>query len=163
MSLQQFLAQVPLFDGLTPEQRARIGSYFEVLDVPKDRVLLWEGTQHDTMYVLWEGRVMVSKIIRGQLETVIAHLEPPSYFGEVDLLDGQGSSATVTAEVPCKLLAISQDRLRMLLEEDARLFATFAWGLGKSLAGRLRSTNLKVQEVVLWGLDATGSDPSAGG
>ncbi len=163
MTLDAFLATVPLFDRLTPEQRSLIQSYIEVQDIPKDRVLLWEGSQHDAMYVLWEGRVMVSKKIRGHSEIVIAHLDPPNYFGEVDLLDGQGSSATVTAEVPCRVLAISQERLRQLLDRDAPLFASFAWALGRSLAGRLRATNQKVQEVVLWGLDATGADPADGG
>jgi CRP-like cAMP-binding protein len=154
-----FLAKHPLFSSLRPDELSRMVPWFDIKQVPAGQVLLWEGKPHDAFYILWKGRVVVSKLVKGEVETVLAHLDPPAHFGELNLVDDKGSSATVTAEEDCTVLHLTRDRLRRLLDSDSHLSAHFAWALMRDLTGRLRSTNQKLQEIVLWGLEATGVDP----
>ena len=159
-SLTAFLATVPLFSSMTPEERARLAPYFRLRPVAEGEVVLWEGRPHKSLFVLMQGRVVVTKQIRGDAEAVLAHLEPGAHFGEIDLVDGQSASASVTVEKAGALLEFDQNRLLQLLDADNRLFSTFSWALLRDLVTKLRRTNQKLQETILWSLDATATDPS---
>ena len=49
------------------------------------------------MYVVLEGRVMISKRIPGAGEDALAFLERGDYFGEMALIDDENRSASATA------------------------------------------------------------------
>lgn len=155
----EFLARSPLFSSLRPDELARMVPWFDIQQAPAGQVLLWEGHPHDEFFILWKGRVVVSKLVKGEVETVLAHLDPPAHFGELNLVDDRGSSATVTVEEDAVLLHLTRERLKRLLDSDSHLSAAFAWALMRDLTARLRKTNDKLQEIVLWGLEATGVDP----
>jgi CRP-like cAMP-binding protein len=56
-----------------------------------------EGEEGDSLYVVLEGRVMISKIIPGAGEEALAFLERGDYFGEMALIDKQPRSADAKA------------------------------------------------------------------
>jgi len=60
-------------------------------------VLFHEGDAGDTMYVVLEGRIMISKNIPGAGEEALAFLERGDYFGEMALIDGKPRSADASA------------------------------------------------------------------
>jgi CRP-like cAMP-binding protein len=152
----------PLFARFEERELARLAPLFTANEVDGGTVLVWEGRPHDSLFLLARGRVVVTKAIRGETEAVLAHLDAPGHFGELDLIDAQCAAASVTAEGPCLLLAMGQERLRGLLAEDADLFGRLAWELMRDLTGKIRRTNERLQEVVLWGLDATRTEPGEG-
>ncbi len=156
------LEGVPLLANLTPDERARLAAWFSPRPVAAGEVVLWEGRPHESLFVVVDGRMVVTKQIRGATEAVLAHLDRGAHFGEIDLIDGQSASASVTAETAGRLLVLDQSRLRGLLAADERLFSTLAWSLLRDLAAKVRRTNAKLQETIVWGLDATASDPSMG-
>ncbi len=155
-----FLQTEPLFTSLSPDELVRLARWFEPRSVPEGSVILSEGRPHDSLYILREGRVVVTKTIRGETEAVLAHLDPPAHFGELDLIDAQCASASVTAELDCQLLVLDAERLRQLFNDDGALFGKFAWAMMQDLTAKIRRTNDKLQEVILWGLDATSTDPA---
>ncbi len=155
------LAKIPLFSAMSDEERARLAPWLTVHEAEPGEVLLWEGRPHGSLFVLERGRVVVTKQIRGETEAVLVHLEAGAHFGEIDLIDGRNASASVTAEQPCRLLVLEQQQLRDILATDERLFGSFAWALLQDLAVKLRRTNQKLQETIIWGMDATASDPTA--
>ena len=152
------LARAPLFADMTADERAGLAVFFTPRRADVGEVLLWEGRPHDSLFVVESGSVVVSKQIRGETEAVLAHLGTGAHFGEVDLIDSQSASASVTCETSCRLAVLEQDQLRGLLANDEHLFSRFAWALLRDLAGKLRRTNQKLQESIVWGLDATASD-----
>jgi CRP-like cAMP-binding protein len=155
------LARIPLFSAMSDEERGRLAPWLTVHEAAAGEVLLWEGRPHGSLFVLERGRVVVTKQIRGETEAVLVHLEAGAHFGEIDLIDSRNASASVTAETACRLLVLDQEQLRVLLRTDERLFGSFAWALLQDLAVKLRRTNQKLQETIIWGLDATASDPGA--
>lgn len=157
--IPSFLQSVPLLHSLSPAELDRLATWFEARNVTSGTIILYEGRPHDSLYLLRAGRVVVTKTIRGETEAVLAHLDPPTHFGELDLIDAQCASASVTAELDCELLVLDAERLRRLFAEDGVLFGKFAWAMMQDLTAKIRRTNDKLQEVILWGLDATSSDP----
>lgn len=156
----EFLARVPLFSALTVDERTRLGSYLRATDYDEGQVVIWEGKPHEDLFVLVEGSVVVTEVVRGEVESVLARLGPGTHFGELDFIDGRNASATVTAERPSRVIAVSSQRLHAILDEDGQLFGKIAWALLTDLAAKLRATNLRFLEAVTWGLDAAAIDPA---
>ena len=51
------------------------------------------------MYIVKDGRVKVSRLLPNGKERILAFRETGEYFGEMSLLDGGTSAATVTATI----------------------------------------------------------------
>lgn len=80
-------------------------------------VLFHEGDAGDTMYVVLEGRIMISKNIPGAGEEALAFLERGDYFGEMALIDGKPRSADASAHnAGAVVLAIPGDVLSGILD-----------------------------------------------
>lgn len=154
-----FLARVPLFASLTSEERARFADYLHVTMLQEGQVVIWEGKAHENLHIVVEGSLVVTKVVRGEVESVLTHLGERAHFGELDLIDGRKAAATVTAEEQCRLLSITQHQIYRLLEENSDLFGKFAWAMMRDLAQKLRATNLRLLEAVTWGMDAAAIDP----
>ncbi len=156
---RSFLSRAPLFSGFSAADLDRISAYLEPETYDAGQVIIWEGRQHRTLFVLGDGTAVVTKIVRGEVESVLARLHAGAHFGELSLIDNRPAAGSVTAESDCRVLAISYDGLQSLMQQDARLYARLTWALLRDLASKLRATNQKVQEAVEWGLDAASLDP----
>lgn len=159
-AIATFLGEVPLFADLTEAELTGLAARLSVREVYSGEILVREGEPHQSLLVVWTGRVIVTRRVVGDTEAVLAHLGPGSHLGELHLLDAGTAAATVTAERPCRVLVLDRARFRSLLSADEQLFGRLAWGLMRDLTGRIRRTNQKLQEVILWGLDATSTDPA---
>ncbi|MGH9363623.1 MAG: cyclic nucleotide-binding domain-containing protein [Thermoanaerobaculia bacterium] len=62
------------------------------------QMIFREGEPGSEMYVVLEGRVMISKYIPGAGEEALAFLERGDYFGEMALIDNQPRSADAKAD-----------------------------------------------------------------
>jgi CRP-like cAMP-binding protein len=107
------LADVPLFEGCTKADLARIASLADELDVPAGRVLMRQGEYGHECFVILDGRARVS--FRGRRAVT---LRPGDSFGEMALLQPRGKrSATVTAETDMDLLVLGSREFSTMLEE----------------------------------------------
>ncbi len=80
-------------------------------------VLFNEGDAGDTMYVVLEGRIMISKNIPGAGDEALAFLERGDYFGEMALIDKKPRSADARAhDSGAVVLAIPGDVLAGILD-----------------------------------------------
>ena len=154
----QTLAQAPLFEGFTPSELSRVVSYMKEESYARGQVMIWEGQAHRSLFILLEGRAVVTKVVRGEVESVLARLEQGAHFGELSLIDNRPASGNVTAETACRVGTVPWELLQRLQSHDPALFGKLAWSMLQDLARKLRVTNRKVQEAVLWGLDAFAMD-----
>ena len=99
----------------------------EVSLAPGD-VLVAEGDAPGSLWVLVSGALRVS--VGGAEVNAVTH--PGAVIGEVSLLLGRPSTATVTAVEPC-VLRVAADGAA-LLDGDARIARTIAVGLAERLA-----------------------------
>ena len=75
--------------------------------------LFQEGDEGSEMYIILDGRVMISKFIPGAGEEALAILERGDFFGEMSLIDGEPRSADARSHGgPLTVLALDQGTVR---------------------------------------------------
>ncbi|MDP9468673.1 MAG: cyclic nucleotide-binding domain-containing protein [Chloroflexota bacterium] len=123
------LQRIPLFAGLDRHHLERLGMLTEEVDVPADKVLIREGEHGDDLMVVVSGQVDVE---RGGAH--VAQLGSGDFFGEIALLAGGPRTATVTSQVPTRLLVVNHRDFHALMEE----FPAVAAQVMLTLAHRIR-------------------------
>jgi CRP-like cAMP-binding protein len=107
--------------------------------------LFQEGDEGSEMYVILEGRVVISKFIPGAGEEALAILERGDFFGEMSLIDGEPRSADARAHGgPLTVLALDQGTVREVLAMDPHAALEFLQLLCRLVANRLREIDEKV-------------------
>jgi CRP/FNR family cyclic AMP-dependent transcriptional regulator len=104
-----------------------------------------EGDEGSEMYVVLEGRVIISKHIPGAGEEALAILERGDFFGEMSLIDGEPRSADARAHGgPLTVLALDQETVREVLALDSHAALELLQLLCRLIANRLREIDEKV-------------------
>ena len=92
---QHELQRVGLLAGLPGQTLHELGKRMERFEVPPGTVVVREGDQDDTFYVVFAGMLAVSNTIGPR-----RLLRPGDYFGEVALAMGCPRTASVRAMTP---------------------------------------------------------------
>jgi serine/threonine protein phosphatase PrpC len=127
---------IPLFQHMTYKELLSIlgiahGRHFE-----KGQHIIKEGETGDELFVLFRGRVDVSK---NGLK--IASLKAGGHFGEMGLVDQAPRSATVLAVEETSAVSIDRDSLLKLMRRDSLLAVKLLWSFVQVMSERLRNTN----------------------
>jgi CRP/FNR family transcriptional regulator, cyclic AMP receptor protein len=110
------LAAVPLFEGLSRNQLRRISSLMTRIDRPSGKVLITEGQPGCEFFIVLEGEVEVR-----QGDRVIATRRAGEYVGEIALLDRRPRTATVVATMPVSVEVLNQREFVSLLAQAPEL------------------------------------------
>lgn len=114
----QVLRTVSLFSDLTDEELTSLSQHFRRRSYRKNEIIFFEEDTGKYMYVIEEGRVKVSRLLPNGKEMILAFHEPGESFGEMSLIDGGTTPATVTAVVPTTILTIGPQEFNLLLERE---------------------------------------------
>jgi signal transduction histidine kinase len=136
-----------LFEGIEPDLLKKIRKQVDVLEFESGEVVFHEGDPGDSLYLVGEGSVKISKEDRAGREQVLDYIKPGNFFGEMALLEGKPRSAMATAAEPTLLGAVKEETFQHLLElAPSRLHMNFL----RSISERLRSVNSHfINEVML--------------
>ena len=145
-----FLATIPLFSGLQPDELTRFAELTRERAYPKGSVILFQDDPGDSLFVLRQGRVKVVLIGEDGREVILGVLEPGAHFGELALIDDQPRSAHVIAMDDAQLLILRREDFRRRVEANPSV----AWALLTELSRRLRRADQKIGGLVL--LDVPG-------
>ncbi len=114
-----FLKTVTLFEGLSEEELAIVASRFREREYAKREIVFFEQDTGNYMYIVQEGRVKVSRLLPNGKEMILAFHEAREYFGEMSLIDGGTSPATVETVIPSRILTVTRDNFIELLEQPS--------------------------------------------
>ena len=118
-----------------------------------------EGDEGSEMYVILEGRVIISKYIPGAGEEALAILERGDFFGEMSLIDGEPRSADARAYGgPLTVLALDQATVHEVIGMDPHAALEFLQLLCRLIANRLREID---EKVIGWRIMSGERDESA--
>src|SRR6478752_5573113 len=145
-----FLATIPLFNGLQRDELQRFADLTRERSYPKGSVILFQDDPGDSLFVLRSGRVKVVLIGEDGREVILGVLEPGAHFGELALIDDQPRSAHVIAMEDAQLLVLRREDFKRRVEANP----TVAWALLSELSRRLRRADVKIGGLVL--LDVPG-------
>jgi len=100
------IRRVPLFSTLTDAEFSQLEHIFVLRSYRKGQVIFLEEETGNYMYLVLSGKVKVSKSGAGGKETIIAIHRTGDFFGEMSLLDGKTSPATVSAMEDAKIISV---------------------------------------------------------
>ena len=102
------------------------------------QVLITEGKPIDALYIILEGHFAVSVAAMGN--RTVAEVGCGEVIGEMSFIDERPPSATVTAQEPSRVLAVSRAAVMARLRTDIGFGARFYRALAVFLSDRLRAT-----------------------
>jgi CRP/FNR family transcriptional regulator len=137
------LDQIPLFAELAPGMLAVLEAESRVRRYPEGQVLFSEGDPGETLLILEEGRVKVSRFMAVGQENVLAVQEAPASFGELALVDGAPRSATVIAHTPVVVRMLPRAALMGMIHNEP----TVGMALLQGLVGMIRDTNDRLSDL----------------
>jgi CRP-like cAMP-binding protein len=114
--LEDVLALVPLFRGLSRKQLKALAEHFEVADFMAEHSIVRKGDPGDAFYVVLTGQ---AKVVSGR--KFLARLLPGDTFGEIAVIDGGVRTASVVSETPMTLGVLSRKRFHVAMREDPEL------------------------------------------
>ena len=114
------VAESQLFEALGAEKRQRLLQTGRRVTFEEGDVILCEGDEGKSFYLLEEGEVEIST--KGEGDRVrLASLTSGTVFGEVPVFSKLPRTATVTATSSVKAIRFENEELEGLLEEDENL------------------------------------------
>jgi protein lysine acetyltransferase len=108
------IADLELFAGCTKAELKQIRALTTYLQIPKDQVLMREGSPAHEFIIIDTGKARVSRVTdEGVAE--VAEVGSGSFLGEMALLNGSRRTATATAETDLGVLVSSASEFRSIL------------------------------------------------
>jgi CRP/FNR family cyclic AMP-dependent transcriptional regulator len=143
-AVDDLLARMPVFSGLAEDARKGLAEQLTRRVERRGVVLFTEGESGDSVYIVLNGKVKISRRSGDGRENLLAVLGPGDIFGELSLFDPGPRTATASAITDVEVASLEHAALRPWLgrrPEAAEL-------LLKVLARRLRRTNEAMADLV---------------
>jgi CRP-like cAMP-binding protein len=137
------MARSPLFYGMEADELTRIAQTMLGRRYRRNEVIFHEGDPGDSLHIVVEGRVKISRESTEGEEAIVAVLSPGDSFGELVLLDGAPRSATATAMEPTETLTMSRSTFVELVDGGSPFRARLLGGI----AQRIRRLTDQLAEV----------------
>lgn len=133
----EILAKIPLFSGLSSEDRVNLAGLLRVQKVKAGEVLFRKGSEGTTLYIIQAGAVKIVLPSRLGDEMIVTIFSEGDFFGEMSLLDGMPRSADAVAVDPSRLLLLNRtDFMHFLKKSDGAIESILSL-----LSARLRKTD----------------------
>jgi CRP-like cAMP-binding protein len=144
-----------LFQDLEEEELKQVLDRTSSREYPAGSVILEEGQPGDSMFIMCQGEVEITKKLTLILdedtpkERVMIRLkaEDGVSFGEMALLEDEARSATVEALTDCLLLELNREEFMGLVHANPAMGLKLLLRLAQLLSKHLRKTNADVVKL----------------
>ncbi|MEK7287912.1 MAG: cyclic nucleotide-binding domain-containing protein, partial [Elusimicrobiota bacterium] len=132
--------RLPFFEGLAPKELQRILPNLHWHKAPAGTVLFEEGSVGQAMYLIEQGKILISKKGRGQTNQGITILSAGEFFGEMSLFQAQLRSASAKALEETTLVTLAGKDLFGWFRRDPKTALHMMMNGIRVMAARLRET-----------------------
>jgi CRP/FNR family transcriptional regulator, cyclic AMP receptor protein len=133
------------FSGLPVALQEVLLEAAQVQRLSAGQVLFRRGDKPSGLYAVVEGGMRIGAVSATGKEALLTLVEPPYWFGEISLFDGQPRTHDAFAEWPSTLLLVPQARLLALLEQQPQYWREFAL----LMSHKLRLAFIALEEMSL--------------
>ena len=141
---EEAVRKAPLFTALDEASAATLRASMTGVKLSRGQVLFKEGDEGDRLFVVVDGKLKLGTTSNDGRENLLSILGPGDMFGELSLFDPGPRTATATAVVDSKLLALANDQVIGWVKEHPQVSLQL---LGR-LAQRLRKANDVLSDLV---------------
>jgi CRP/FNR family transcriptional regulator, cyclic AMP receptor protein len=138
------LKSIPLFEGLPEAELRALAERTMTRSYPKQAIIVTEGDESDSLYLILSGRVKVYLADEHGKELILAIRGPGQYFGEM-VLDEQPRSASVITLEPAQFAVLSRADFRAFLLRHPEV----ALALIQNLIRLARGLNQNVRNLAM--------------
>jgi CRP/FNR family cyclic AMP-dependent transcriptional regulator len=117
----EFLRNIQLFSSLTDEELNEISSKITLEEFKKNEIVLYEEDTNEFMYIILFGKVKVVQTTEDGKEIILAIHKSNDFFGEISLIDGKTSPATVLTTENSLIAIISKKDFFLLLSNQEKV------------------------------------------
>jgi CRP-like cAMP-binding protein len=140
MNFSEFLANVPSFAEFSNQELAVLEQAMVVRDYPDGHLFVEEGRGAESMYLVIEGKVEVSRRqIHGRGHDVLAQLGSGELFGLISLLDYGPHTATCMAVGPVQAASLTRGAFTLLFKANNRVAYDFQHLIAAQLVEHMRA------------------------
>jgi CRP/FNR family cyclic AMP-dependent transcriptional regulator len=138
------LAQIPMFEGLSDEDREALAERLDERSFKADDMVFAKGDQGSSMYIVLQGSVQIflPPPDKDTPPVILKDIRTGEYFGELSLFDDKPRSASVKATVDTTLLELTREELGEHLQKSKGA----ALAILSEMAERLRETNAMLSQ-----------------
>ncbi|TXH92776.1 MAG: Crp/Fnr family transcriptional regulator [Pseudomonas sp.] len=133
------------FRHLPPALRAALLGDARILQLDPGQRLFRRGDPACGLYAVLEGMMRIGAVSRDGKEALLTLVEPPYWFGEISLFDGQPRTHDAYAEGAVRLLHVAQADLLALLVREPGYWRDFALLMSQ----KLRLAFIALEEICL--------------
>ena len=133
---EECLRQVDVLAALDGPQMATLAAESRERVFAAGEAVIRQGDPGASLFVVMDGQVEVTASETAGPTVRLATLHAGDYFGEMSLMTGAPRSATVTAVVETRLLEVSREACRGILQAEPGLVERLGEALRRRLAGR---------------------------
>jgi len=141
---EDVVRKAPLFTALDDAAAASLRASMSGVKLSRGQTLFKEGDAGDRLFVVVDGKLKLGTTSNDGRENLLSILGPGDMFGELSLFDPGPRTATATAVVDSKLLALANDQVIGWVKEHPQVSLQL---LGR-LAQRLRKANDVLSDLV---------------
>ena len=138
------ISQIEILRGLSKEQRQQIRSLGQIEYYDTDVSIFTEGTEARKFYLVEGGRVAVESQIARGMRFPISIVYPGQAFGWSALVPPFVYTATVIALSRTRAIAIEQEDLLAMMQEDPSLGFTIMQNVACIVASRHRTLEIQL-------------------
>jgi HD-GYP domain-containing protein (c-di-GMP phosphodiesterase class II) len=135
-SIVDRLKEISFFSDIPEQDLRQIAEIMVEKSYRKGAAIIEEHTEAERFFVIYRGKIEITKKFEGGEEFVLSVQSDGDFFGEMALLDEQPRSATARAIEPTIVLETSRKNFETLLYKAPML----AYRIMRELASRLRET-----------------------
>lgn len=114
-AIRDFIKQFTVLDAVPAKVLRSLVGNLEVVAIKPGETVIRQGQASDRFYMIKSGTLRVLKSEAGA-EKEVGRLSPGGYFGELGLESGSLRAASVIAETPCELFALSKNGFETVLQ-----------------------------------------------
>lgn len=137
----EVLKRIQLFQFLSDDELHAIWPKVVFREFKKGQLILREQQTNEFMYIVIRGKVKIFQISEDGRERILSLHNTGEFFGEMSLIDGATSPATVSALEPSTVAIISRSDFYALLHSQSKILNN----LLNILCFRLRDSWKKIQ------------------
>lgn len=135
--IAQFLAQVPLFDGLNDRQLRKLASRCVLRRYAPGETIIGQGKAGEGLFILISGQAEVLRERPDGNKLALRLFGPTNFFGEVALLHEGPRTASVVSKTETECLGLARWDFIATMREDADMGVALSQELAKRLRGVL--------------------------
>jgi CRP/FNR family transcriptional regulator, cyclic AMP receptor protein len=154
-SVIEVMQATSLFKGIAAQDLEILAPLFTEKKLSEGTTVFVENMPGESLYLIGEGTVQISKMIAEGREKTLAILGPEDFFGEMAILDGGTRSATARVVENACLLRIRKSDFETLCDKNPRVALKLMHNIIRLFSRRIRENKEEYMNMLLWALDSS--------